>query len=835
VKTRKVVSIGVAVSAALLGVMLLGALSLLAATQTDIVGPAGSSQFGRRVVTLPNGNFVVTDPGYDTGSIFDVGAVYVYDGATGALISQLTGSTTADQIGTFGIITLTNGNFLVPNPYWDNGAAQDAGAVTWVNGSTGLTGVVSITNSLVGTTANTYVGGGPTFGGATVLNDGNYIVRSPFWDNGPVENAGAITWGNGLIGVTGAISAKNSLVGSAANEQAGYAYDSIVALNNGNYLVKGPRTITWINGTRGLTGTFNASNSLVADASGWTIDNVTVLSNGNYVVHSEKWSYGAITWGNGTTGTTGVITAANSLMGYLVGTRVTPLSNGNYVVSSPSWDDRFNGGTEGIGAVTWCDGTKSVTGAVDFTNSLVGRTKNDAVGEVTALSNGNYVVLSFYWDNGTIEDAGAVTWGDGTRGITGVVSVATSLIGSTAYDLSPAHATPLVNGNYVIDSPYWDNGAAVDAGAITWADGTHGITGEINIDNSLIGIKTHDVSGYVTALTNGNYVVSNPTWDNGPVPDVGALTWGDGTKRITGFVSAANSLIGTTAGDKIGNCCYGFYTIKALNNGNYVLVSLLWDNGAAVDAGAVTWGDGTKGIAGEINAANSLIGSTTDDQIGSGGVEELNNGNYVAISPLWDNGAVVGVGAVTWGNGLTGVSGEVSVTNSLVGHAAGDAVGFYPFYPPRPSLIVLNNGNYVINSPEALERRGAVTWGNGSTGITGEVSIANSLSGNVSGLPVGYSGVIPVSNGSYVIDTLYPVNELQNGEALTWGDGRAGTTGTITANNTIWSTAPLGLRMSFDYDYRDNQLVIGRPMDMRVTLFRQAWPNVFFLPFLLKQ
>ncbi len=47
-------------------------------TQTDILGPIGG-EFGKQVVVLPNGNFVVTDPGYDAGvgagTVLNVGAV----------------------------------------------------------------------------------------------------------------------------------------------------------------------------------------------------------------------------------------------------------------------------------------------------------------------------------------------------------------------------------------------------------------------------------------------------------------------------------------------------------------------------------------------------------------------------------------------------------------------------------------------------------------------------------------------------------------------------------------------------------------------------------------
>ncbi|HEY3359926.1 MAG TPA: hypothetical protein VGQ83_42135 [Polyangia bacterium] len=50
--------------------------------------------------------------------------------------------------------------------------------------------------------------------------------------------------------------------------------------------------------------------------------------------------------------------------------------------------------------------------------------------------------------------------------------------------------------------------------------------------------------------------------------------------------------------------------------------------------------------------------------------------NFVVLSPLWSHGPAFAAGAVTFGNGTTGLAGAVSVANSLVGTAAGDLVGF---------------------------------------------------------------------------------------------------------------------------------------------------------------
>ncbi|HRF94234.1 MAG TPA: hypothetical protein PLZ51_03525, partial [Aggregatilineales bacterium] len=120
----------------------------------------------------------------------------------------------------------------------------------------------------------------------------------------------------------------------------------------------------------------------------------------------------------------------------------------------------------------------------------------------------------------------------------------------------------------------------------------------------------------------------------------------NGVTGITGTITSANSLIGSTASDQVSRT-----GVTALTNGNYVVISQFWDNGAATDAGAVTLGSGLGGTTGVVTTLNSLVGSTTNDQVGSLGVTALTNGNYVVSSLNWDNGAIADAGAVTWGNG----------------------------------------------------------------------------------------------------------------------------------------------------------------------------------------
>jgi hypothetical protein len=46
---------------------------------------------------------------------------------------------------------------------------------------------------------------------------------------------------------------------------------------------------------------------------------------------------------------------------------------------------------------------------------------------------------------------------------------------------------PLPNGNYVVDSPYWNTSAAMNLGAVTWCDGASGRVETVSSLNSVVG------------------------------------------------------------------------------------------------------------------------------------------------------------------------------------------------------------------------------------------------------------------------------------------------------------------------------------------------------------
>ena len=715
--------------------------SVGAIPQFDLVDPNADngSGFGDAIVPLSTGNVAVTKPGDDLGGD-NAGAVYLFNGSTGALLSTLTGQAD-DQVGSGGVTALSNGNFVVASPQWDNAVtgATNAGAVTWGDGTTGISAEVSATNSLVGTQTDDQVGSG----GVTALSNGNYVVVSPRWDNAitGVMDVGAVTWGDGTTQTIGEVNGTNSLVGTQLRDRIG---------------------------SRGVT---------------------ALKNNGNYVVNSPFWgdSQGAVTWGDGTTGTTkGQVDASNSLIGSednLIGLvengfdGVTALENGNYVVNSPFWDDpnttRSDDPTSlntNEGAITWGDGVTGTTGVVGANNSLIGTQTDDQVGGagVTALTNGNYVVSSPLWNNGAVQDVGAVTWVDAINGLTtGSVRLDNSIVGSLAQDrIGSGGVTALTNGNYVISSPNWND----NRGAVTWRDGTLQTGNEqVRASNSLVGSTSGDQVGNgvppvgivpspriegVIALANGNYVVSSPDWNN----NQGAVTWGDGTTGIIDVVSETNSLVGTPASfDRIGSG-----GVTALNNGNYVISSPEWNN----NRGAVTWGDGTTEIIGQVSELNSLVGNVANDQVGSGGVVELNTLHYLVSSPNWSDNK----GAVTWVDGSTGQSwdgtNQVSDDNSIISRQSNAGL----------STVVNDPANETFLVQFANEDSGRVT-----VGVPTDLTFAN-LSGNSvtfspfflqRTLNTGTAVVLQANNDITLDNPLIINNPSGNGGNLTFQAGRS--------------------------------------------------------------
>ena len=202
-----------AVQSMIADIQILEPRTLLSASFPQFVDPHPSvgNGFGADVVPLKNGNVVVVAPGDNAGGT-NAGAAYLFNGSTGALISSLRGSHDGDFTNC-SIVAVGDSHFVIVNSDWENGI----GAVTWGSGTAGVSGTIGASNSLIGS----HVGDNIGAGGITVLANGNYLVDSYTWANGAMTDAGAVTFGNGATGIRGVVSSTNSLVGSSAHDEVG--------------------------------------------------------------------------------------------------------------------------------------------------------------------------------------------------------------------------------------------------------------------------------------------------------------------------------------------------------------------------------------------------------------------------------------------------------------------------------------------------------------------------------------------------------------------------------------------------------------------------------------
>lgn len=687
----------------------------------------------------------------------NVGAVWIYrpDGSllsrvTGAAANDRLGE--GEVVNANGIAVVGGSNFVVRSREFGGGL----GAVTFIDGTLGLNGTISAANSLVGSSPADRVGTIGGDAGITVLPNGDYVVQSPNWDGPGAVDAGAVTHGSGSTGVVGVVSAANSLIGSRAQDHVGdalvlLANGSYVVVSTRWDRLVGPDlfvnagAVTWRSASNPEVGPVSAANSLTTDntfgAGTSMVTTIAPLAQGHYVVGMASWddvasnraNVGAVTWRAGNASAAGVVGPAISLVGTAaddeLGHTVTALADGNFVVASRNYD-------QSRGLVRWVSGSGPTTGVIAAAGSLVGSAPNELVGngDIVGLPNGAYLVLSRQWDRNGVNDVGALTYGAAGIGISGTITPANSLVGARSFDINGeaiSRITVLANGNYVYSAQGWDNGTAMDAGAAVWGHRDFGVTGEISTANALVGSKAFDNVGStslvagrsgVTALTNGHYVVNSNGWDNGAIANAGAATWGNGETGTVGVIGPANSLIGAAAGIGVGGTL-------PLSNGHYAVRSTNSPGGFGI-LGAVTWCDGSGPTSALMSSANSLVGTRFNDNVGSR-LTALANGHYVVTSWDWNDATRTRVGAVTWGNGNGGTVGALGAANSLIGGRTDDRVGRTDLSTVGSGAIALPDSNYFVPSQYAVVNllRGAITLARGTGGTNGVIDAVNSAIG----------------------------------------------------------------------------------------------------------
>ena len=662
---------------------------------------------------------------------------------------------------------------------------------------------------------------GAAFGkGVWVLPNGNLVVSDPAWNG----NRGALYLYNGITHAVISV-----LLGNTAGDQV--AAGGVVILSSGDFVVLSPSwnnnkgAVTWCSQTSGCVENpldlphlpvVSAANSLVGSQANDRvgINGVVLLSGGGYVVSSSFWANSTSPNAGAvtrcpSTGCFGPVSTSNSLYGGGTGDQVGLLGG---VIPLPNGGYVVKNLVWGgnKGAVTYCPAA-GCHAVVSSANSLVGALNGDYIGDVTVLKNGGYVVYSPTFSRLAAGFVGSVTPCEtpGT-GCTGVISSSNSLVGSSPSDqIGSAGVVPLTGGAFAVLSPFWTDTLAGSAGAVTICNSANAYCVSGAISNSNSLVGTHTADR--VGANGATILAGGGLVVNSPFwnGNLGAVTVCPAANCAGIVISPANSLIGSSPNDQVGMASY------ALPGGGFVVKSHLWDS----NKGAVTVCPAAGCVNMQISSANSLVGvrvfpgTYAGDQIGSGGIAVMSSGQFLVSSPNWSDTSADRRGAVTLCPS-SGCTGTVLSANSLVGSLANDRVGW--------SVQSLAGGGYLVGSPtwsysQAVAQVGAVTRCLPS-GCTGPVSSSNSLVGAAANDQVG-GGLIALPWGGFMVfSPAWDKGATVDAGAVSLCTSYC--TGVIYSGNSVeGKTTGSGGGMNAVYDSVNNQLVVGRPTDNLVTFF----------------
>lgn len=423
-----------------------------------ISGDTAAANFSNAgIFPLTNGNFVISSTVDDVGGVDDVGSVKLINGSTGSIISSIEGDQLEDNLGSGGIATLNNGNFVISSWRDDVAGIQNAGSVKLVNGATG-----SVIASIDGDDVEDYFGQRAVL----VLSNQNFVIANPNDDIGGLIDAGSVKIINGI---TGAILA--SIDGDQSSDFLGYngVFDGLPAGGSDGSFV--------------IFSEFDDVGSLINAGSIKIVDKVLnseifniegeqnglrlgsgnpfVLNNGNFVVYSSTANFEMLIGA-------GIATLYNGLNGSVIATisgdqdndnigsdGVLPLSNGNFVISSNQ--DDVNG-IINSGSVMLINGLNG-----NVIKKFRGRKSEDriSIGGTTTFSNGDFAFISDLEDVGSIESAGTVRFVNGNSG-----EEFFSDQGQSSFDFQNAYITELSVDEYLFSTPRYDLDSKLNSGRV---------------------------------------------------------------------------------------------------------------------------------------------------------------------------------------------------------------------------------------------------------------------------------------------------------------------------------------------------------------------------------
>ncbi|NRB39732.1 MAG: hypothetical protein HRU20_14915 [Pseudomonadales bacterium] len=301
------------------------------------------------VTVLNNDNFVIASSAEIIAGISQAGSVRLIDGATGAQIGPVyVGTHASDQVGSGGITALNNNNFVISSPNEDVGGVVNTGAISLINGTTGM----QIGSTLTGPQQNLYWGNG----GTVALANNNYVVSNYSDNANGFINSGSVMLMDGSTGTQIGV----AITGNADYDRLSY-YGGITALANNNFVIASTSDdVAGVTDAGSVMLVNGSSNSMISSIAGDNAsdqlgnEGVSALSNSNYIILSSNDDVSGIVDGgsvmtmNGATGvqmsTIEGLHSQDIFYSHVVESKV----HGYYIIALPGYD---NGGLTDSGRV----------------------------------------------------------------------------------------------------------------------------------------------------------------------------------------------------------------------------------------------------------------------------------------------------------------------------------------------------------------------------------------------------------------------------------------------------------------------------------------------------
>jgi len=357
-----------------------------------------------------------------------------------------------------------------------------------------------------------------------------------------------------------------------------------------------------------------------------------------------------------------------------------------------------------------------------------------------------------------VNDTNASLTIDGTAVNTGVASQAISLsVGNTDIDVVVTAEDGTSTQTYTITVTREALSSVASLSAISLSEGT--LSPAFHSKTTSYSIDVPNTTQTITITPTKTHSQSSVTVNGATVSASRTVTLSVGSNTVTIFVTAEDTTTTQTYTLTVTRLEPPIVSHELLDpnpseSSNFGANVLILENGNIVvtDTRDDSFGTNTGAVhlynTDDERPLASIYGDQTNDELGSGGIKELSNGNFVIITRFDDssdsNGVITEAGSVTLINGLTGAV----IGTPLRGDQDNDLIG-----NDNNAVTILDNGNYVVVAPDdddlagGIINAGSVTLIDGTTGaIIGTPFIGDDASDHL-----GRNGIVALANNNFVI------------------------------------------------------------------------------------